>query len=61
MAVEKISLGIYVVHSDSGHDYTVFYNMRLKKFVCTCPDYSYRFRPCKHVVYVSRLVREKKI
>jgi hypothetical protein len=54
MEVEQVSEGVYIVHSDSGHDYTVFYNPRLRRFVCNCPDYVYRLRPCKHVFRVLK-------
>jgi hypothetical protein len=61
MTAEQVSLGVYVVHSRSGGDYTVFYNPRLKTFVCTCPHYAYRMTPCKHVLYVATLLREGKL
>jgi len=54
---EKVSDGVYVVHSDSGSEYTVFYNPRLRRFVCTCPDYVYRLRPCKHIYFLAKTLR----
>jgi hypothetical protein len=61
MTVEQVSPGVYVVHSRSGGDYTVFYNPRLKAFVCTCPHYAYRMTPCKHALYVAVLLREGRL
>jgi len=56
--VERVSPGVYVVHSRSGGDYTVFYNPRLKTFVCTCPHYAHRMTPCKHILLVALRMRE---
>ena len=58
MRIREVSPGVYEVEGDSGNTYTVFYNLRLRRFVCTCPDYVFRLRECKHckavVEFLSR-------
>lgn len=49
MRVEEITPACYQVEGDSGHHYTVYYNPRTRRWVCTCPDSLFRARTCKHI------------
>ena len=60
MKIREIAPGTYEVEGDSGNTYIVFYNPRLRKFVCTCPDYVFRLRTCKHCKAVAQfLIRRR--
>jgi len=47
--IKPITPACYVIEGDSGRDYTVYYNPRTRRWVCTCPDGMFRMRMCKHV------------
>ena len=46
----------YSVHSQNGNGwYTV--ERKIDKWMCTCPDYEKRSKPCKHIYAVIFLLR----
>ena len=61
MRIREISTGVYEVEGDSGNTYTVFYNPRIRGFVCTCPDYVFRLRPCKHCRAVAEHLSRRRV
>lgn len=59
MKILEVSPGVYEVEGDSGNTYIVFYNPRLRRFVCTCPDYVFRLRTCKHCKAVAEFLSRR--
>jgi len=55
MRVRQIIPTVWTVDSDSGNTYTVFWNARIRRLVCTCMHYSSRGRRCKHIRFVEAL------
>jgi hypothetical protein len=47
-----------MVDSDSGNTYVVFWNSRLKDFVCSCQHYALKARRCKHIRLVESIFSE---
>jgi len=60
LRAREIAAGVYEVEGDSGNSYVVFYNPRIKSFVCTCPDYVYRLRTCKHCKFVADFLSRRR-
>ena len=57
-AVEQIGRAEWRVRSESGHG---FYRVRLDhgNWICECPDWAERLKPCKHVYAVNRSLPQK--
>jgi hypothetical protein len=53
--VRQIVPTVWLVDSDSGNTYTVFWNSRTRSFVCTCVHFATRARRCKHIRAVEAI------
>lgn len=56
MKVRQVDPATWIVDSDSGNIYVVFWNDRLGRFVCSCPHYGIKARTCKHIRAVESLL-----